>query len=117
MTAYEKLTTARRTFVDGVLGGETATAVMRAMRPRLKRPDVAASKWMRRVDVRAAIAERPANTQKLELRVAELERQIGRLWNLQRLPLSLIGEKPMASPSHPLGKREGDGSGSKANGS
>lgn len=56
-SAYEKLTPARRAFVDAVTSGEIPTQVVRRMRPHLKRPDVIAWKWMQRADVKAAIDE------------------------------------------------------------
>lgn len=60
-SAYETLKPALRQFVDLYLNGEKGTDAMRAVRPALKRPDVLASKWLARIDVKAAIAERRQN--------------------------------------------------------
>lgn len=55
--AYERLTPVLQSFVDQVLAGEKPTTVARRLRPHLKNPEVRASKWRARPDVKAAIAE------------------------------------------------------------
>lgn len=74
-SAYEKLTPARRMFVDAVIAGEIPTQIVRSMRPHLLRPDNLAWAWMRRADVQAALSE----TRKVMARLAQLEQQLARL--------------------------------------
>lgn len=57
-SAYDALRPQFQRFVDRVLSGERPTDIVRALRPHVKAPQVLASKWMGRPDVRAALAER-----------------------------------------------------------
>lgn len=56
-SAYDALKPVHQRFLDAVMAGETPTAVVRQMRPHLKKPEVLASKWLARPDIRAARAE------------------------------------------------------------
>jgi phage terminase small subunit len=60
-SAYEVLKPALRKFVDGYLAGEKASHVVTRLRPKLKRPQELASRWLTRADVKAALAERRQN--------------------------------------------------------
>lgn len=55
---YALLSPMQRRFVDGVASGENPTRVMRTLKPRLRRPDCSAGKWMRQPRVRAALEDR-----------------------------------------------------------
>jgi hypothetical protein len=74
--AYANLKPVLRKFVDGILAGEKQTHVMRRLRPRLMRPDVKASKWLARPDVRAAIAAQSNNIAKLAIAADRIEQHL-----------------------------------------
>lgn len=78
-SAYRGLRPVQRLFVDGIVAGEKGTHVVRRLRPELKRPDVLASKWKRRADVQAAIAECQQYELSIEARLDRLERCVAAL--------------------------------------
>lgn len=59
-TAYQRLTSLQRRFVDLIVCGSNGTEAFRKLRPRYKRPDVKAAKWRALPVVREAIDERRA---------------------------------------------------------
>ena len=75
-SAYRRLRPVLRLFVDGIVAGEKGTHAVRRLRPGLKRPEVLASKWKRRAEVQAAIAERQEYAMNMEARLARLERRV-----------------------------------------
>lgn len=59
-TAYQRLSSLQRRFVDLIVRGFNGTEAFRSLRPRYKRPDVKAAKWRAIALVREAIDERRA---------------------------------------------------------
>lgn len=60
MTRYAKLAAIHQRFVDGLMLGAKGAAVVRELKPKLKRPDVQSAKWLARPDIKAALEERKA---------------------------------------------------------
>lgn len=58
MSAYRKLNSQKRQFVDLIVQRTLPTDAIRKIRPHLKRPDVLASKWKALPEVQQAIDER-----------------------------------------------------------
>lgn len=79
-SAYAALKPVLRRFVDGVNAGEKPTVVVRQLRPALKRPDVLASKWLARADVKAARAEIAENAlESVGITTQMIARELGRI--------------------------------------
>lgn len=79
-SAYDALRPVLQRFVDGVLAGEKPTDVVKRLRPKLKKPNVQASKWLARADVRAARAERGEQLlESVGITQQMIAREIGRI--------------------------------------
>ena len=73
-----------RRFVRDVLAGEMGTDVVRRLRPDLKRPDVLASKWMARPDVKAAMADSASLLARAVSAAESIEFHLGELVRILR---------------------------------
>lgn len=100
-SAYKALRPVLQRFVDGVLAGEKPTDVVRRLRPKLKRPDVLASKWLALPAVKAARAELAENAlENVGITTQMIVRELARIAFGD--PRRLFDEKGNLRPIHEL---------------
>lgn len=99
--AYEGLKPALRRFVDDYLAGEKASHVVGRLRPKLKRPQELACRWLARSDVKAALAERRQNIlEAAGIHQEMIVRELGRIAFAN--PKQLLDEHGNPRPLHEL---------------